>query len=75
MNDKAPKELVVKDRYQDCKGFECPRLLELCETGEDGRRYFTDGDLAYTAMVRCNNWAFGLSDGDCPIEPSESEAK
>lgn len=77
MNNQAP-ELTVKEQYQDCKGFECPRLLRLMKQREDGTPYFTEGDLAYYAMTLCNNWTIGLSDGNCPIkliEPTESEEK
>jgi hypothetical protein len=75
MTAETPEELTVKEQYDNCKGFECPRLLALCKTGENGRRYFTEGDMAYNAIAACNNWAIGISDGDCPIEPTETEAK
>lgn len=65
----SPEGLTVKEKYQPCKSFECPRFLKLCRTREDGRPYFVEGDLAYTALVRCNNWPLGLSDGNCPINP------
>ena len=69
MNKELPEVIAIKQKYEDCRGFTCPRLLELAKTDEDGRRYFTEGDLAYTAMVRCNGWSIGLSDGSCPLEP------
>lgn len=71
MNNEAPAEMTVKEKYEDCKGFECPRLNEILQTGEDGTKYFTEGDMAYRALVLCNNWAIGWSDGECPIKPLE----
>lgn len=69
MTNEIPQELTVKKKYENCKGFECPRLLSVTKEHEDGTRYFVEGDLAYTAMVLCNNWTIGLSDGNCPIKP------
>lgn len=74
MNKETSGELTVKKRYEDCKGFECPRLVELCQTDEQGNKYFVEGDLAYRAITLCNLWALGLSDGNCPIRPTQSEA-
>ena len=71
MNDKAP-ELTVKNQYEHCKGSECPRFRPLMEE-RDGGFYFTEGSMAYTAIVHCNNWAIGMSDGNCPLKPTESE--
>lgn len=70
MTSESSQELTVKEKYENCKGFECPRLLELTKEHEDGSRYFVEGDMAYQAMVLCNNWGIGLSDGNCPIEPA-----
>ena len=67
MTDNTPEELSVKEKYENCKGLECPRLLSLTEEREDGTRRIAEGDLAYTAIVLCNNWTIGLSDGDCPV--------
>ena len=72
MTNEIPQELTVKETYENCKGFECPRLLSLTKENEDGTRYLAEGDLAYTAMVLCNNWAIGMSDGDCPIKPIDT---
>lgn len=69
MTDNTPEELSVKEKYENRKGFECPRLLSLTEEREDGTRRIAEGDLAYTAMVLCNYWTIGLSDGDCPVNP------
>jgi len=73
MTNEIPQEIAVKEKYENCKGFECPRLLRFTEEREDGTRYFTESDLAYTAIVLCNNWTIGLSDGDCPVKPVEAE--
>lgn len=73
MSSEAAPNLTVKEKYAECKTFECPRFLDLCGTREDGSRYFTEGGLAYNALVRCNNWTIGLSDGECPLEPSVLE--
>ena len=72
MINEALPELTVKEKYENCKGFECPRLLRLTREREDGTRYFGEGDLAYTAMALCNNWTIGLSDGDCPVNPVDA---
>jgi hypothetical protein len=69
MTNETSQELTVKEKYENCKGFECPRFLSLTKEREDGTRYFVEGDLAYTAMVLCNNWVNGVSDGNCPIKP------
>lgn len=71
-SERQPK-LTVKERYQECKQFECPRFLAICETGPDGSKYFTETGLAYSALVLCNNWTLGLSDGECPIDPKVLE--
>jgi len=73
MTDETKQEYTVKEKYDNCKGFECPRLLGLTKEHEDVTRYFVEGDLAYAAMVLCNNWAIGLSDGDCPVKPTDDE--
>lgn len=70
MNNEPTPELTVKEKFKNCKGFECPRLLEIAQEDEAGKKYFVEGDLAYRAIVLCNNWTIGLSDGDCPIKPS-----
>ena len=72
MNNENPPKMTVKERYEDCKGFECPRLNELLRTREDGKKYYNEGDMAYTALVLCKNWAIGASDGECPIKPAEA---
>lgn len=72
MTNETSQELTVKEKYESCKGFECPRLLSLTKEHKDGTRYFTEGDLAYTAMTLCNNWTIGLSDGSCPIKPLDA---
>lgn len=69
MSKERTPELTVKERYQPCKQSECPRFLALCKTNPDGSTYFTEGDLAYSALIHCNNWAIGLSDGECPVNP------
>ena len=71
MNNEAPAEMTVKEKYEDCKGFQCPRLNEILKTREDGTEYCVEGDMAYTALVMCRNWAMGLGDGECPIKPLE----
>lgn len=68
-NDQSP-ELTVKERYTNCKQFECPRFLAICETREDGSKYFSEGSIAYQALVLCNNWTLGLSNGDCAVNSS-----
>lgn len=71
MNDHTP-ELTVKEQYDTCKYDECPRLRPLMDERE-GKFYFAEGSMAYTAITLCNNWAIGMSDGNCPIKPIESE--
>jgi hypothetical protein len=71
MTNNTSPELTVKERYGQCKQFECPRLLALCETDADGKPYFVEGSVAYAAIVLCNNWALGLSDGECPISSDD----
>lgn len=63
MTNEVSQELTVKEKYGDCKVLECPRLLQFAREREDGTRYFVEGDLAYRAVVLCNNWTLGLSDG------------
>lgn len=75
MTSEVQPTRTVKGRYEACKGSECPRLLELMKEREDGTRYFVEGDLAYQAMVLCNNWTIGLSDGDCPVKPTDVETR
>ncbi len=72
MTNQSP-ELTVKEQYEDCKGFECPRLRSLMEEREDGTPYVVEGDMAYYAMTLCNNWTIGVSDGNCPVKPLASE--
>lgn len=69
----VPEGLTVKEPYSACKTFECPRFLTLCDEKEPGKPTFTEGGLAYTALVHCNNWTLGLSDGTCPINPEYIE--
>jgi len=67
-------ELTVKDQYQDCKLFKCPRFLALCDVNvESGKPSFSEGSSAYSAAVLCNNWAIGLSDGECVVSPTVLE--
>jgi len=73
MSESETPALTVKEKYADCKGFECPRLLSLMKEREDGTPYFVEGDMAYYAMTLCNNWGLGLSNGDCPVLPLEGE--
>ena len=68
----VPEGLTVKEPYQDCKMFECPRFLALCDEKEPGRPSFAEGSMAYVAIVHCNNWPY-LSDGTCPIKPEYIE--
>ena len=69
----AASELTVKESFQDCKMFECPRFLAICKQKEDGSYYFSEGDIAYQAATLCNNWAIGLSDGECVVNPTVLE--
>jgi len=69
MSNGTTPELTVKERYTNCKQFECPRFVAICESREDGSKYFSEGSIAYSALVRCNNWTLGLSDGDCVVSP------
>lgn len=70
--NETTQELTVKEKYESCKGFECPRLRSLMKEREDGTPYFVEGDMAYYAMTLCNNWTIGLSDGDCPVKPVDN---
>ena len=72
MTNETLQELTVKEKYEYCKGFECPRLRSLMEKQKDGTPYFVEGDMAYYAMTLCNNWTIGLSDGDCPVKSVEA---
>lgn len=69
MTNETTPELTIKEKYEDCKGFECPRLRTLMKEREDGTLYFVEGDMAYHAMILCNNWTIELSDGNCPVKP------
>lgn len=64
-------ELSEKNKYEICKGLQCPNFLEVCKVDSQGNPYFTEADIAYQAMALCNNWTLGLSDGRCVLTKQE----
>ena len=69
-------EFSIKERGEDCKMFECPRFLDLCQTEEDGRPFFNEGDEAYSTAVLCSNQILmQIGAGDCimPVGSQEGD--
>ena len=46
--------------------FNCPHIVEnLMKTRENGEKYFNEGDMAYRAIVMCNEGMIGKV--NCPL--------